>query len=843
MGKRKMKLSYRLFAGITLLSLFGLAVLFAIIVTFIRGMVVEQVREKYESDNMVMAARLDSWLDEFLLLLDGMAFAVPNVRREHMFGIVRDFQAGHPDINLAFVGFPDGYAIASHGDPPADGWYSYARPWYAVAMENMGASAIMPTPEWSITGQAWAIFGGRRLPSVDGAEYGVVGFVMYIDRILEYMRSVEIYGDGYAALVGRGGEIIFHPDPGLAPTDRLSFMGDSPLYGPLHGRALAGETFIPFTDESGTDFYVLAAGLSGTDWLMLSVIPASAINASINTIVAMIMLTTFGVLIVLTVFVMLAVSKLMRGGIGAMFSEFQETSLALARGESVRFDGPRDDSFGLDKMKGEFERNLGIVSDILQDMDKLSLEFVRHGDIEYRIDTSKYAGAYREMMQKTNGLIDSQASDVLPMIQAVDKLAGGDFDVTINDLPGKKMILPRSIRSIAATLNGLYESVSALAEHAAAGELGARIDSGRFSGKWAVLSDKLNNLMTAVAEPLDDIGRNVAIMSQGDFSHLDGTYPGTYGAIQKACNSVNDTLQAVVREISVTLQKIADGDLRVSLKEKYAGSYAPIEASINTILDNLNSTLSEVKVSVEHVAEGAGQIARSATTLADATMKQSGTLEELSTSVATIHEKALKASADAKAASLSSDRIQRHVAEGGEVIGSMEGTMGKIKSSSEDISKIIGVISSIAFQTNLLALNASVEAARAGEHGMGFSVVADEVRNLAARSQQSTADTSAIIKEDLERVDEGLQATGGVVAAFDVIAANVREISGHIATIAEVSAEQLASISGINAGVSELTGAVAEISVSAEESAAASEELNSQAELLREKFAFFRLKA
>ena len=484
-----------------------------------------------------------------------------------------------------------------------------------------------------------------------------------------------------------------------------------------------------------------------------------------------------------------------------------------------------------------------VVRNIIDDLNKLHHEDIVNGDIEYRIDASKYKNTFRELMQRINDIMDAQADAMLPAIEAISMIAEGDFNITINDLPGKKMILPQSLREVVSKLNGLYKAISDLAEKAAMGNINAHIDSDKFSGNWAVLADKLNNLMDAVAEPLADIERNVTIMAKGDFSHLDGTYPGTFGVLQEACNLVNDTTSALIKEISETLEKIANGDLTVKLSEKYLGSYAPIETSINTILKSLNSTLSDVKATVEQVTQGAEQISTSAMVLAEATMKQTASIEELSSSVMLVHEKASKASNDATAASESSERIQQHVTTGGEAIKSMEATMNKVKSSSQDISKIIDVISNIAFQTNLLALNASVEAARAGEHGKGFSVVADEVRNLAVRSQQSTSDTSEIIQEDLNHVDEGLKTTSEVVASFGTIIANVQEISGHISEIAEISVEQLESISNINASVSELTAVVTDISATAEESASASQELSSQAELLREKVAFFKLKA
>ena len=104
----------------------------------------------------------------------------------------------------------------------------------------------------------------------------------------------------------------------------------------------------------------------------------------------------------------------------------------------------------------------------------------------------------------------------------------------------------------------------------------------------------------------------------------------------------------------------------------------------------------------------------------------------------------------------------------------MSAAMEAIKSSSDDIAKIIKTIDEIAFQTNILALNAAVEAARAGEAGMGFAVVADEVRNLAQRSAQAAKETAAKIEGAIvQNHGQGVEISSKVVHALNDIVTEV----------------------------------------------------------------------
>ncbi|MCL2415275.1 MAG: methyl-accepting chemotaxis protein [Defluviitaleaceae bacterium] len=607
-------------------------------------------------------------------------------------------------------------------------------------------------------------------------------------------------------------------------------------------QAGAHQTIETLQGEEHHSFYIPLRGWEGTPAGMFSVgfSNAEAIEATNGVINGLIFMSLVG-LVVISVSLFLLISWLMKPlqGLAANISEVAAGNLDVDINQNKKI--PNDEI-------GEVIRDVGglmhVIKDLVEDLNKLSYEFIHLGNIEYRIDASKYDNSFKELIEKLNDIVKSQVDDINAVLKAINQISDGDFDVFIRDLPGHKIVLPQSIRAIADKLNELYQSVSALAQGAALGNLEISIDESRFEGNWGLMAKSLNGLVKAVAEPFFEVEKALVEMSKGNLqsAKIDKKFSGVFENVKNALNTTDKATLGYISEIADILEHMAQGNLTVSIQRDYIGSYAPIKSALNTILRSLNNTMSEIQMSVEQVALGAEQISESAMGLAEGAARQTASIEELSSSVIIIQEKATKANSNAVAAREDTKLSQKYAARGREAVKFMSDTMHKIKSSSEGISKIIGVINSIAFQINLLALNAAVEAARAKEHGKGFGVVAGEVRNLAGKSQKSTADTTSIIIEDTKNVEEGIKAAGEVVESFKTIADNISEVSVLVSSIADISWEQLESISIINASVSEIAKVVVNVSATAQESAASSQQLNSQAEMLREKVGFFKLK-
>lgn len=353
----------------------------------------------------------------------------------------------------------------------------------------------------------------------------------------------------------------------------------------------------------------------------------------------------------------------------------------------------------------------------------------------------------------------------------------------------------------------------------------------------------LRRMSRKIARPLALVAARLEQLADGD---LHAPVPevrtgNETEVIARAAEKTLQTLRGVIEDITLHLGQMAQGDFTSSVNRDYAGDFAPIRGSIEQISAALNSSLLQMRGAAEQVAAGAGQVAGGAQSLAGGASEQAAALEELSKSVSKVSKDVSESAESADVANRLTAQAERDAEQGRGRMGDMVEAMARIADSSDRIGKIIKTIDSIAFQTNILALNASVEAARAGENGRGFTVVADEVRNLAAKSAEAAKTTSSLIEESKRTVENGKSILGSAEQSLTAIAESTKKSAGFVARISEGTKTQAAALGDITANVDQISRVIQTNSATAEQSAAASEEMNSQAALMKAEVEKFRL--
>ncbi len=301
-------------------------------------------------------------------------------------------------------------------------------------------------------------------------------------------------------------------------------------------------------------------------------------------------------------------------------------------------------------------------------------------------------------------------------------------------------------------------------------------------------------------------------------------------------------MQCYIGEISDVLGAIADGDLTLNARQNYTGDFQSIRQSLDRIHAALNSTMGKIAASTGQVSTGADQMSGTAQTLAQGTTQQASAVEEVSATVIGISESARQTSAAAEEVGESVNEVGKKLGTSMDYVKELNTAMVNISDSSEKISTIISTIESIAFQINILALNAAVEAARAGVAGKGFAVVAEEVRSLAAKSDEAAKATKELIERSITTVADGSKAMNRVTQALEQTNQIAEDVTVKMTSVVEAVEKQTVAIAQVNVGIEQISAVVQANSATSEECAAVSEELSSQATILRNLTASFQLK-
>lgn len=397
-------------------------------------------------------------------------------------------------------------------------------------------------------------------------------------------------------------------------------------------------------------------------------------------------------------------------------------------------------------------------------------------------------------------------------------------------------------KQVVDELGSSFENYYALAREISEGMITGSADFAQLNAKVEVMGSKLNRLKGDLADFRDQ--SHELFTSNISNSIADANTALNVGAgiavlitVVLIAVALYVTMQVTsnIGRVVSSLQEIAsgEGDLTKRIRQDSQDEIGTLVYWFNSFIERLQGIIKEVVHSIDpltsvsrELGELAHQSEHASTEQLEATVSVNRSMKEMFES---LNENASNTSNAAVAASDANDQAKKGHGIVGEAIRTINDlarevakageTIHQLEADTENVGQILDVIQGIASQTNLLALNAAIEAARAGEHGRGFAVVADEVRTLASRTQESTEEIHRVI-EQLQRTaraisdvmangqrkaEESVNKAGDTGSSLQAITTRVEEINVMNTQIASATEEQQQTSHFIQQAIDEIS--------------------------------------
>lgn len=797
----------RLTAIMVCVVLLGITVTVGVAVSIAGSAIIQESLAKVSYETESEALKMNSWLELQKANLNTLADTLSSLKsydEEQLAAIFKTVLIDNNEYFEVYMGFPDGYATTGSGYVfDYSWWHANERGWYKLALTDTSKAHITSPYLDAQTGELCIT--ATRAVQRDGELLGVVSADIYVSDLQEMTLNATLDETGYAMLLDTNGDILVHPDKNCAPDKDGNFQNLSSVEGGVYlslwEHIKISDSLIKYKDSKGTENYYTVNTLPATGWRLVTVLPVNVVSKPINTVILTVIPLTLAILLFTAFLIYLTIKKIITNPITIL----SETSAKLAKGDmNVKLAINSNDEIGA--LSRDIETVIDKLKSFTVDIKNMADANRIDGDLDYTIDESKYEGGFRDVITGINSMTKSLTSDLLELVSVFNKISDGDFNIKLEQYSGKKAIMNEVSENISTKLKSILRDINILVEAAANGNLSLRADVKKYQGDWANVITAFNNMLNAVTEPITDTSNALKEMEKGNLHvKIDRDFPGDYKLIKDSFNKTQDIVALYIADISGILKNMSAQNLDISIKREFIGDFVQIKESLELIISTFSSVLSSINTYADQISQDVYNISISSGQLSQGAKEQAEATLSLNDTISGIKEKTLQNA-------VNTTNVNELVASAKEMadLGNLEmenllKSMEEINEASANISKVIKVIEDIAFQTNLLALNAAVEAARAGEYGKGFSVVAEEVRNLATKSHTAARETTELIQSSAEKTVAGAGIANKTAKTLSSIASQISEISEYIIDISEASDRQAEAINNVASDIRQIS--------------------------------------
>jgi len=405
------------------------------------------------------------------------------------------------------------------------------------------------------------------------------------------------------------------------------------------------------------------------------------------------------------------------------------------------------------------------------------------------------------------GFIDSSGSARFEdLLQRLERLAA-DYGLRVDDALASDAGLRKSLADVAEASRRSVKQAAALFEEQVVVAQTLDAPWPEFYQQASALMADTYRLNEAIVGYLQEQLQARLAQQHLRMLALGAVLAGVFALILYLYGGFYVSTRTTLRRLSGAMDKVAAGDMTVSFQAHSRDELGELAQGFSETVRRIRSLIDQVGHTVVAVEEQAGQVLAVSARSNQAVSGQREQIEQVATAMNQMSATAQEVARSAALAADGAQQVNRESANGRTLVESQQGSIGRLAAEidqtvlainqladdSRAIGQVLEVIRSIAEQTNLLALNAAIEAARAGEQGRGFAVVADEVRTLARRTQDSTAQIALMIQRLQDGVGAAVRAMGSshqMAAGTVDEARQVQQALGNILGAVEGIVEQ-----------------------------------------------------